>query len=40
VPSQNDLERILRWGHEYAKKKGFKKNDVMKAVKEVRSEGG
>ncbi len=40
VPTQNDLERVLRWGHEYAKKKGIKKKDVMKAVKDVRSEGG
>lgn len=40
VPSQNDLERILQWGHEYAKKKGIKENDVIKAITEARSEGG
>ena len=36
MPSQNDLERTLQKGHEHAKKKGIKKDDVMKAVKDLR----
>lgn len=38
MPFGKDLERILQRGHEYAKKKGIKKKDVMNAVKEVRCE--
>ena len=40
APSKGAFERLLRWGHEYAKKKGIKKEDVTNAIEEVRSQSG
>jgi len=40
LPSKSDLERLFKYGEEFAKKKGIKKEDVLKAIQEVRSEGG
>ena len=40
MPTKDEFERLLRWGSEYAKKKGIKRKDVMKAIEEVRSKGG
>ena len=40
LPSQGAFERLFRWGHEYAKKKGLKKEDVTTAIEEVRSQRG
>ena len=37
MPSKDEFEQILRWGHEYAKKKGIKRKDIMKAIEDVRS---
>ena len=37
MPSKDELEQILRWGHEYAKKKGIKRKDIMKTIEDVRS---
>ena len=40
MPSKDEFEHLLRWGSKYAKKKGIKRKDVMKAIEEVRSKGG
>ncbi len=40
APSREDFERLLQWGHEHARKKGIKREDVRKAIEEVRGEGG
>ena len=37
MPSKDEFEQILRWGHEYAKKKRIKRKDIMKAIEDVRS---
>ncbi|MCJ2540426.1 MAG: AbrB/MazE/SpoVT family DNA-binding domain-containing protein, partial [Candidatus Thermoplasmatota archaeon] len=38
LPSKRDLERILRSGAEHAKEKGITREDVQRAVEEVRKE--
>ena len=38
IPSRGDLERILRQGQEHAKEKGITREDVQKAIEEVRKE--
>ena len=37
MPSKDEFESILHWGQKYAKKKGIKRKDVMKAVEDIRS---
>ena len=37
MPSKDEFESLLQWGQKYAKKKGIKRKDVMKAVEDVRS---
>ncbi len=39
TPSKDEFESLLRWGHEYAKKKGIKREDVTKAIEEIRLKG-
>ena len=39
VPSSNELERLFKWGEEYAKSKGIKKEDVLRTIQELRNEG-
>ena len=38
LPTQSDLERILRIGHEHAREKGITREDVEKAIEEYRKE--
>ena len=40
VPSRSELKKLFKWGEEFAKRKGIKKRDVIKAIQEVRREGG
>ncbi|NMG83500.1 MAG: AbrB family transcriptional regulator [Methanosarcinales archaeon] len=40
VPSSDELERLFKWGEEFTKRKRIKKEDVLKAIQEVRHEGG
>jgi antitoxin PrlF len=37
MPSKDEFESLLQWGQKYAKKKGIKRKDVMKAVEDIRS---
>lgn len=37
LPSKVEFESILKQGQKYAKKKGIKRKDVMKAVEDIRS---
>ena len=37
MPSRDEFESLLQWGQKYAKKKGIKRKDVMKAVEDIRS---
>ena len=39
TPSHNELERLFKWGDEFAQSKGIKKEEVLKAIQEVRDEG-
>ena len=38
LPSDEDFERLLKWGSQYAKKKGIKRRDVDRAIAEGRKE--
>lgn len=37
MPSKDEFESLLQWGQKYAKRKGIKRKDVMKAVEDIRS---
>lgn len=39
VPSKSQFKELLKWGEEFAIKKGIKKDDVKKAIEEEREEG-
>ncbi|MCK4613488.1 MAG: AbrB/MazE/SpoVT family DNA-binding domain-containing protein [Thermoplasmata archaeon] len=39
MPSDDEFEVLLKWGSEFARKKGIKKEDVQKAVNEIRKGG-
>ncbi len=36
LPSDEEFESLLKWGEDFAKKKGITRSDVLNAVKEVR----
>jgi antitoxin PrlF len=36
LPTGDELEAILRWGADYARKKGIKRKDVLKAIEAER----
>ena len=38
LPSENEFERLLKWGSEHAKRKGIKRRDVERAIAEGRKE--
>ena len=38
MPSEEEFEGLLRWGTEYAKAKGITKDDVQRAIDEIREE--
>ena len=38
LPSESDLEAILKRGHEHAKEKGITREDVERAIEEYRKE--
>ncbi len=39
LPSDSEFEELLKWGSDFAKKKGITRKDVIKAIEEVRSTG-
>ena len=38
MPSEEEFEELLRWGTEYAKGKGITRDDVQRAIDEIREE--
>jgi AbrB family looped-hinge helix DNA binding protein len=40
LPSEEEFEKLLKWGQKYAKKFKISKKDVMKAVEDARGKGG
>ena len=38
IPSEEEFEEMMRWGREFARRKGITREDVQKAVDEVREE--
>ena len=38
IPSTKEFDDLLKWGSEYAKKNNISKKDVLKAIKETRSQ--
>ena len=38
IPTEDEFEELLRWGTEYAKRRGITRDDVQKAIDEVREE--
>ena len=40
LPSEEDFEKLLKWGQKYAKKYKISKKDVLKAIEEARGSGG
>jgi len=38
MPSEEEFQELLRWGTEYAKRKGITRDDVQKAIDEIREE--
>ncbi len=39
VPSKSQFEKLMKWGQEFAEKKGIKREDVKKAIEASRKEG-
>jgi AbrB family looped-hinge helix DNA binding protein len=40
LPSEQDFEKLLKWGQKYAKKYKISKKDVLRAIEEARGKGG
>lgn len=40
LPSEQDFEKLLKWGQKYAKKYKISKRDVLRAIEEARGKGG
>ena len=38
MPSEEEFQELLRWGTDYAKRKGITRDDVQKAIDEIREE--
>jgi len=38
IPSKKEFDEILAWGEKYAKKKKITRNDLDKAISEIRAE--
>ncbi len=38
IPTEEEFEELMRWGREFARKKGITREDVQKAIDEVREE--
>ena len=38
IPSDQDFMDLLKWGSDFAKKKKIKRSDILKAIREIRSE--
>jgi len=38
LPSESELEAVLKWGQEYAREKGITPEDVDRAIQEYRKE--
>ncbi len=40
LPSEEEFEKLLKWGEKYAKKYKISKKDVIKAIEDSRGTGG
>lgn len=40
IPSEEEFEKLLKWGENYAKKYKITKKDVLKAIEDSRGKGG
>ncbi len=38
MPTEEEFQELLRWGTEYAKREGITRDDVQKAIDEIREE--
>jgi AbrB family looped-hinge helix DNA binding protein len=38
VPTEEEFEELMRWGRDFAERKGITRDDVQKAIDEVREE--
>jgi antitoxin PrlF len=38
IPSEEEFEEMMRWGREFARRRGITRDDVQKAIDEVREE--
>jgi len=39
LPTEKEFDKLLRWGEEFAKKRGIKREDIMKAIQDMRKTG-